>query len=83
MNLAIYGDAFVLEKLDQLPEEILEHVAECLECEVEIIEVLEIIKKEEGRLSFPYSPPPPPSLRIRLIILGKPRMILNMELDWR
>jgi len=41
-QLAIYGDAFVLDKLDQLPGEILEHVAECLECEVEIIEVWDL-----------------------------------------
>lgn len=44
-QLAIYGDTFVLDKLGQLPGEILEHVAEYLECEAEIAEVLEIIKK--------------------------------------
>jgi hypothetical protein len=43
-ELAQYVDALVLDKEDELPQEVLEHVAECFECKVEIMEVLEIIE---------------------------------------
>jgi hypothetical protein len=43
-ELAQYVDALVLNEPDQLPEEVLEHVAECFECKGEILEVWELIE---------------------------------------
>jgi anti-sigma factor RsiW len=45
-ELAQYVDALLSDKQDQLPEEILEHVEECFECKMEIIEVWELIKAD-------------------------------------
>lgn len=49
-EIAQYVGALVLDRQDQLPEEILEHVEECYECKVEIMEVMEFIEAI-GRLS--------------------------------
>jgi hypothetical protein len=43
-QLALYLDALVLEKQDQIPEGIKEHMAKCYECKVEIVEVLELVE---------------------------------------
>lgn len=43
-EIAQYVDALVSDKQDQLPEEILEHVEECVECKMEIIEVALLIE---------------------------------------
>lgn len=40
-ELAQYVDALVLEKQDQLPEDMREHAAECRECKVEVMEIME------------------------------------------
>jgi hypothetical protein len=40
-ELAQYVNAFV-DMQNELPQEILEHVAECFECKVEVMEVLEL-----------------------------------------
>jgi hypothetical protein len=37
-EIAQYVDALVSNKQDQLPEKILEHVEECLECKKEIMD---------------------------------------------
>ena len=43
-EIAAYVDALREDLQDQLPGEILEHVAECFECKVEIIEVWELVE---------------------------------------
>jgi hypothetical protein len=53
-ELAQYVDALVLDKQDQLPEEMLEHVEECFECKVEVLEVLGLIEAIGTQLSFDY-----------------------------
>ena len=55
-ELAQYVDALVLDQQDQLPEEILEHVAERFECKVEIMGVWESIEAS----GLPPSEPLPP-----------------------
>ena len=43
IEIAEYVDALVTDKQDQLPEDILEHVEECVLCKVEIIEMWKLI----------------------------------------
>ena len=43
-EIAAYVDALREDLQDQLPGEILEHVAKCFECKVEIIEVWELVE---------------------------------------
>jgi hypothetical protein len=47
VELALYVDAIVLDAQVKLPEDILDHVADCTECKVELIELLELIDAEE------------------------------------
>ena len=43
-KIAQYVDALSADTKDQLPEEILEHVAECLDCKVAIMGVLPLVE---------------------------------------
>ena len=52
MQLAQYVDALMLDTQDQLPEEILAHVADCIECKVDVMGVLDLIESIEARTSF-------------------------------
>ena len=47
-EFAQYLDALVSDKEDQPPEEILEHVEECLECKFEVMEVRELVDVRSG-----------------------------------
>ena len=47
-ELAQYVDALVLDKEDELPQEVLEHVAECFECKIEIMEVFELVGADKS-----------------------------------
>lgn len=42
-ELAQYVDALVLDQQDQLRNQILEHVEDCMNCKKEIIETLDLI----------------------------------------
>lgn len=44
-QLAIYIDALISDKQDQLPKKFLEHLEECFEGKVEELEVRKIIKQ--------------------------------------
>lgn len=46
-ELAQYVDALISDKQDQLSEEIGAHVEGCLECKVEIIEILDLIRSQD------------------------------------
>ena len=54
--LALYVDALELNKVHLLPDVILLHVNECVECKSEIAEVLALVDKQEYRLKekHPY-----------------------------
>jgi len=43
-EIAQYVDAIEAETANQLPENILAHVEECLECKIEIVEVRELMR---------------------------------------
>jgi len=51
-QLAHYVDALVSDHLDQLPEEILEHVEECFECKVTILDELDLVEPDNTHPSF-------------------------------
>lgn len=53
-EIAVYIDALVLDVQDHLPEEMKEHVVECLECKVEVMEVLRLIEAIGPRPTFDY-----------------------------
>ena len=48
-EIALYVDALELKKLEGLPEAIVDHVQECLECKMEIVEVWELIEEQEAQ----------------------------------
>ena len=43
-EIAQYVDAQMLDTQNQLPAEMLEHVEDCFECKVEIMEVIELME---------------------------------------
>lgn len=51
-ELAQYVDALISDKQDHLPEEILEHVEECLECKLEVMEVWILIEPDDQTPTF-------------------------------
>ncbi len=56
-EIALYVDAIEAWKQDQLPAEILAHVEECLECKIEVVELLKLIEAQEPNIkpeSHPY-----------------------------
>ena len=46
-EIALYVDALIADRQVQLPQEILEHVEECFECKVEIVEVLRLVESSD------------------------------------
>lgn len=46
-EIALYVEALELKKQERLSEAILDHVQECLECKMEIVEVWELIEEQE------------------------------------
>jgi len=58
-----------LDRQDQLPEELLEHVEECLECKVDVMEGLEIVNSLNSFLNEVYP-----------FLLEQERQLLNKAL---
>jgi hypothetical protein len=53
-EIALYVDALKLSKIDQLPEELLIHVADCEECKTEITEVFSLLEEQEYSREAPH-----------------------------
>lgn len=47
-ELAQYVEAIALNRQNELPKGILEHIAQCFECKVEVLEVLELVLKQNA-----------------------------------
>lgn len=55
VELALYVDAIVLDAQVKLPEDILDHVADCTECKVELIDLMDLIDFIQAQESLPHT----------------------------
>lgn len=51
--MALYVDALRIDEVDNLPTAILSHVADCLECKMQIVEIFSLIHDPETSVSKP------------------------------